>query len=114
MTPDQRNALIRQFLMIVGSGAGAYFVKKGWIDQQDATFLAAQGPALLGIAMALGGSIWSAFAHKQVNMVAAVAAMPEVAAVVTASTAEGDKLAAVAPANVVPVDVLTKSVTPKP
>lgn len=96
MTQDQINTLIRQFLMIVGGGIGTWFARKGLLSTDDLSFFAANGPALVGLVMAAGGMIWGTFAHKQVNMVATVAAMPEVKKVETVATQAGNTLAVAA------------------
>lgn len=108
MTQDQINSLIRQFLMIVGGGAGTFFMQKGLLSPEQMSFFAANGPALIGLVMALGGAVWGMIAHKQANMVATVAAMPEVARVTTAPTPAGDALAEAAVST--PAALVVKSV----
>lgn len=67
--------------------AGAYAAGKGWLTADQITLL-------LGVAVAVVPLVWTLFAHKQANLVATVAAMPEVAKVETVNTAAGRDLAA--------------------
>lgn len=107
--------------MIVGSAIGSYFAQKKILSPDDLSFFQANGPAIVGAVMAVGGAIWGLIARKQSNVIASVAAMtdikpadqavlaatvaelPSVGKVVGAPNAAGDALAAAAPsASVVP------------
>ncbi len=126
---DQQIGMIRSALTALGGIIMAYFGQKGLLSPEQQSFLTAQGPALLGLAMTVIGMVWSLIAHKQSNMVATVAAMtdlkpadqavlasavaemPSVGLVVAAPTVAGDALAAAAPsASVVPA--VTAPATP--
>jgi hypothetical protein len=89
----QRDAAIRQLLLVTGSALGTYFAHKGLLSQDQVTLLGTVLPAAVGALMVLGGSIWTVISRKQANMVAAVAQMPEVNKVETTSTVDGKNLA---------------------
>ncbi len=89
-TQPQLESAIRSVLI----AGGSYAAGRNWIStDQLAWFSTDAGLQLAGILAALGGAAWAAIAHKQANLVATVAAMPEVAQVKTAPTPEGEALA---------------------
>ncbi len=93
---DQQIGMIRSSLTALGGLILAYFGQKGLLSPEQITFLNTQGPAILGLVMMLTGMVLSFIAHKPVNMVATVAAMPEVAVVTTMPTQAGTDLAVAA------------------
>lgn len=93
VTRDQKFALLRWCLTSSGSALGGWFLAKGWVTQDQLTWLANNSVAIVGILGSVGAGIWTMISRKQVNMVAAVAAMPEVAKVTTAPTVAGAALA---------------------
>lgn len=90
MTKDQIQSLIRSILISVG----AFAAGKGWITSAQASWLSTDAALpLIGMLAAAGGAVWSAISRKQSNMVATVAAMPEVNKVETTATPAGQALA---------------------
>lgn len=109
MNPSQEqiNSAIRTLVASLGGVLAGWAIAKGWITQAQATAILSNqeviGAATMVLLAVLGGGgsavagIWGLIAHKQVNMVAAVAAMPEVAKVETMPTAAGVALASAVP-----------------
>ncbi len=93
MTRDQITNLLRSLLSAFGGIAGGWFLAKGWLTAQDISFIAANSGAILGLLATLGAAVWGAISHRQVNMVATVAAMPEVKKIETVPTVAGAALA---------------------
>lgn len=123
MQPNQAQvaSAVRTLVVALGSALGGWAIAKGWITQAELDTLASNPQlldsattvilALLGAAASAGAGVWGVVAHKQANMVAAVAAMPEVAEVKTVPTPAGAALAAAATAVApvaVPVSVTVK------
>lgn len=102
-SPEQIKSAMRTFVATLGGIGAGWAIGKGWITQEQATavlsnqeFMSAASliaVALLGSASSTFAGIWGMVAHKQANVIAAVAAMPEVAEVKTIATQEGMKLA---------------------
>ena len=96
---DQVKSAIRTLIASLGGVAAGWFIAKGWITRADATAILSNqqildGATTVGIAGAaslasLAAGIWGMIAHKQVNLVATVAAMPEVAKVEATATHAG-------------------------
>jgi hypothetical protein len=90
MSQPQLESMIRSVLI----AGGSYAAGRGWItSSQLAWFSSDAALQFVGIVVALGGALWGMIAHKQANMVATVAAMPEVAKVTTVPSPAGDALA---------------------
>ncbi len=126
MNPSQQqiNSAIRTLIASVGSALAGYVIAKGWIttaqasailsDQQLMDTMTTIVLALLGSAASVGAGVWGLIAHKQANVVAAVAAMPEVAKVETVPTPAGVALAnAIPPAPGSLVEVSATSFPPR-
>jgi hypothetical protein len=101
---DQVKSAARTLIATLGGMLAGWAIGKGWITQEQATAILSNqevmGAASM-IVLALVGSVGSAVAgvwgvidKKQVNLVAAVAAMPEVNKVETMPTQAGADLAA--------------------
>src|SRR6266567_3653493 len=90
-SPEQVKSAIRTLVASLGGVAAGWAIGKGWITQAQATAILSN-QEVLGLAtamvIALGGlgasafaGVWGLISHKKANMVAVVAAMPEVAKV---------------------------------
>lgn len=102
MNQEQFQDLIRHLITTFGGVIAGWGAAKGWLtyDQIMAIF---NSQAFMGLVMGAGGLIWGLISRTKKNQVAAVAALPEVKAVVTELTVPGKNLADVTPAeNVVP------------
>lgn len=121
MTPsqDQINSAVRTLVATLGGVLAGWAIGKGWITQAQASAILSNQEAISAATVLIltligaGGSgiagIWGLISHKQANMVATVAAMPEVAKVETMPTPSGVALAsAVPPAPGVVVTVAGK------
>jgi len=106
MNPSQEQVK-SAFRTLIATGGGmlaGWAIGKGWITQDQAAAILSNQEvigavtaillAIVGSLGSAGAGIWGLIAHKQVNVVATVAAMPEVAKVETMRTTEGVKLAA--------------------
>jgi hypothetical protein len=85
----QTTQLIAQVVSIVGTLAAAF----GILTPTQVAGITTNVMAIAGPLAALGGIIWSFVASRKTAVVSAVAAMPEVKAVVTEPTAAGVELA---------------------
>jgi hypothetical protein len=109
MNPSQQqiNSAVRTLLATLGGLVAGWAIAKGYITQSEADSILSNQQVmdsvttvvltLLGSAGAAGVGIWGLVAHKQANVVATVAAMPEVNKVEMVSTAAGLNLAAAVP-----------------
>ena len=103
-SPDQIKSAVRTLIASLGGAVAGWAIAKGWITQAQASAILSNQEimgAATAIILALIGSlgstaagIWGMIDKKQVNLVAAVAAMPEVAKVETIPTQAGVDLAA--------------------
>ncbi len=101
---DQIKSAVRTLIASLGGAVAGWAIGKGWITQAQASAILSNQEvigAATAIVLALLGSVgstvagvWGLLAHKQVNLVATVAAMPEVAKVETTPTRAGLDLAA--------------------
>lgn len=104
---DQVNSAVRTLVATLGGVLAGWAIGKGWITQAQAdTVLANQEvmSAATTILLTLAGSagaavvgVWGIIAHRQQNMVATVAAMPEVSKVEMVPTAAGMAIANAVP-----------------
>ncbi|HXE51263.1 MAG TPA: hypothetical protein VN663_22990 [Ramlibacter sp.] len=105
MNPSQEqiNSAWRTLITAAGSSLATWAVAKGWISQAQVTAILSNeqfiSTATTLVLMAVGSlgvaasGTWGVITHKQANLVATVAKMPEVAKVETMPTAEGVALA---------------------
>ena len=101
---DQVKSAIRTLIATGGGMLAGWAIGKGWITQDQAAailsnqeLMGAATVIMLTIVGSLGSAIagiWGVIDKKQVNLVAAVAAMPEVNKVETMPTQAGADLAA--------------------
>ncbi len=101
---DQIKSAVRTLIASLGGAVAGWAIAKGWISQAQASAILSNQEvigAVTAIVLALIGSlgstvagVWGLIDKKQVNLVAAVAAMPEVAKVETMPTQAGSDLAA--------------------
>lgn len=110
MTYDQWKSLIASVIATFGGMLTVWLASKGWVDGQQFSALLAS-PAFLGLATSIAMAVVAVVRRKQANMVATVAAMPEVARVVTVPTTAGADLAK---ATNAPGAVVTTSTGAKP
>lgn len=109
MNPSQEqvNSAVRTFVATLGGLVAGWAIGKGYVSQSQANailsnqeFLSAATTILLAGAGSVGAAIagiWGLVAHKRQNLVATVAAMPEVAKVEMLPTPAGVKIAEAAP-----------------
>jgi hypothetical protein len=109
MNPSQQqiNSAIRTLVASLGSAVAGYVIAKGWISASEANAILSNQQlmdsattvilALLGAGASAGAGILGLIAHKQSNVVATVAAMPEVAKVEMVPSKAGIDLAAAVP-----------------
>jgi hypothetical protein len=83
----------QQLIAQVASIGGMLAVAMGWFTQEQVASLTTNVLAAIGPVMTAGGIIWSWWTSRKLAVVNAVAAMPEVRAVVTEPTVEGRNLA---------------------
>ncbi len=105
---DQIKSAARTLVATLGGVLAGWAIGKGWITQEQATAILSNQEAMSAatvIVLALAGSvgstfagIWGLIAHKQVNLVATVAAMPEVSKVEVVPTQAGVDIANAVPA----------------
>ncbi len=103
-SPDQIKSAVRTFIASAGGALAGWAIGKGWITQDQAAAILSNQElmgaatvvvlAIVGSLGSAGAGIWGMIAHKQVNLVSTVAAMPEVKKVETMPTQEGVDLAA--------------------
>ena len=121
---DQVKSAVRTLLAAGGSALAGWFLAKGYLTQANLTEIAANplAPQLLDSSTtiiltalaslpALAAGVWGMIAHKQANLVATVAAMPEISEVKTMPTAAGSSLASAANAVTGPAKPLAALVT---
>jgi hypothetical protein len=104
---EQVKSALRTLIAAGGGALGGWAVAKGYVSQaqvndvlsnqqfMDAATTIALWAAGSGAAVIAG--VWGMIAHKQANVVATVAAMPEVSEVKTTATPAGVALAAAVP-----------------
>lgn len=100
---DQMKSAVRTLIATVGGALAGWAIGKGWITQAEASAILSNqelmGAAsviiltLLGSAGSMLAGIWGIWSKTQANLVAAVAAMPEVSKVETMPTPAGVSLA---------------------
>jgi hypothetical protein len=105
---DQLKSAGRTLIATLGGVLAGWAIGKGWITEAQASailsnqeFMSAATVIILACVGSVGSvaaGMWGLVAHKQANLVATVAAMPEVAKVETVSTAAGINLASAATA----------------
>ncbi len=110
---DQIKSSVGTLVVALGSLVFGLAVGKGWITQEQANAIllnpTVQTDAtnivmmIIGSGVAAAAGIWRAVARKQVNMVATVAAMPEIAEVKTMPTQAGVELQQAASAASAPI-----------
>lgn len=105
MNPSQEqiNSAFRTLVTAIGGAIAGWAVAKGWVSQAQVTailtneqFISTATVLLLAGLGSLGAALsgaWGLIVHKQANMVATVAKMPEVAEVKTMPTQAGIDLA---------------------
>lgn len=91
MSQDLINSLLRSLGASLGGALASWFVAKGWLSVADAATVIG---AVTGVLLSAGTLVWGAIAHREVNLVATVAALPNVSKVETVSTQAGRDLAA--------------------
>src|SRR5712664_3948149 len=97
---DQVKSAVRTLIATIGGVVAGWAISKGWLTQSQATTILSNPDAIIAIVASLASTasgIWGLIAHKQANMVATVAAMPEVAKVETMPTQAGAALASAIP-----------------
>ena len=112
---DQVKSALRTLLASAGSALAGYVIAKGWVSASEANAILSNQQvmdtataivlAAFGSGGALASGIWGMIAHKQANLVATVAKMPEVTKVETVPTAAGIALASAADTGTGPVVV---------
>lgn len=118
-SPEQIKSAIRTLVASLGGAIAGWAIGKGWVTQDQASAILSNQEtigaatavviAILGSGASTVAGIWGLISHKQANMVATVAAMPEVAKVETMLTQAGAALAsAIPPAPGVVVTVASK------
>lgn len=78
MNYEQAMSLLRTALQIAGTLA----VSRGWVSAEQAAALTDQLIVLTGAAAVIGATVWGLVARSRKNLVASVAALPEVKAIV--------------------------------
>ncbi len=106
-SPEQVKSAIRTLVASLGGVAAGWAIGKGWITQSQAAAILSNQEvlslataiivALLGAGASTFSGVWGLVAHKQANMVAVVAALPEVAKVEVMPTPAGVALATSVP-----------------
>lgn len=104
---EQVKSAIRTLVASLGGALAGWAIGKGWISQDQAAAILSNQEligaataiviALLGSGASAVAGIWGLVANKKTNLVATVAAMPEVAKVEAMPTPEGVALAAAVP-----------------
>ncbi len=115
MNQEQLKSALRTLVSTGGGILAGLAIGKGWITQSQAQAILSNQPMIdlatevLLLVFGAGGTaavgIWGVVGHSAPNMVATVAAMPEVSKVETARTDAGVALAAAVPS--VPGSVVT-------
>lgn len=110
---DQIKSALRTLIAAVGGAVAGWAIAKGWITQDQATAILSNQQVLdavsvllltgVGSLAAFGSGVWGLITHKQANMVATVAAMPDVAEVKVMPTQAGVDLANAARATTTPI-----------
>ena len=113
MTPIQRDAQIRNVMLVLGPILGSYLIQKGVLSEDQWTFITANAGGFIAIAAAVGAWIWSTISRRDANMAAAVAQMPEFKSVITNPTPEGRALATAANAAAGPAGTVTPAAAVK-
>jgi hypothetical protein len=118
---DQVQSALRTLIVALGSALAGWAIAKGWITKEQASAVLSNQEVIgaatavilagLGSAASAASGVWGLVVHKQVNMVAAVAAMPEVAKVEMKPTEAGVGIAS-AIANAPGVVVTVAPATP--
>lgn len=85
----QTNQLIAQIISIVGMVAVSF----GWLTADQVSSISTNTFAIIGPVMTLGALAYSLYTARKNAVVSAVAALPEVRAVVTEPTIDGRNLA---------------------
>ncbi len=107
LSPDQLKSAARWVVATGGSALASWVVAKGFVSKDQAAAILANPDvqnygvtvivSVVGAAVSGAGLLWGLITHKKVNMVAAVAALPEVAKIETTPTQAGASLAAAIP-----------------
>ena len=96
MNEEQVKSLVRWALTTLGGLVAGYFAAKGWfsVDQINSVL---NSEVVIGLITSAAMAIWGYFVHTTSNAVAVANAIPAVAGVITAPTADGRALAASVP-----------------
>lgn len=101
MNQEQLTDLVRHLITTFGGAIAGWGAAKGWLSA-DQILAILNSQTFIGLVGAGIGAVWGLISRTKKNQVNAVAAMPEVKAVVTERTTAGGALANVAADNVVP------------
>lgn len=101
MNSEQLQDIVRHLITTFGGAIAGWGAARGWLTaEQILSILNSQ--TFIGLVVGGIGAIWGIISRTKKNQVNAVAALPEVKAVVTERTTSGVQLADVAAPNVVP------------
>lgn len=96
MNTEHVKSGVRWVIATFGAAFAGWAAAKGWMTTEQIMSILT-GETFIGIVVAGVSLAWSMFTHTKANTVAVVAAMPEVARVVTNATPEGKALAKAVP-----------------
>lgn len=97
---QQTTELVRHLITAFGGVLAGWFAAKGWLTSEQVMAII-NSPTFIGIVVTGIGMAWGVISRTKKNVVASVAALPEVKAVVTEASPAGGALANVTPDNVV-------------
>ena len=100
MNQEQLTDIVRHLITTFGGVIAGWGAAKGWFTA-DQILAVLNSQTFIGLVVGAIGAIWGLISRTKKNQVQAVAALPEVKAVVTEPTQAGATLAAATPANVV-------------
>lgn len=101
MNQEQLTDIVRHLITTFGGVVAGWGAAKGWLSA-DQILAILNSQTFIGLVVGGIGMIWGLISRTKKNQVNAVAALPEVKAVVTEPTVAGATLATAAADNVVP------------